>query len=504
MRSNIYKNCKRLLLVILGFLLIIVCFIENKDNFDEIDYSSLVYNDKFVVGVVSNNNYGVYDKNNQFYYFSKNIFNSTDIHIVSPYEVKYSIQKISDDEYYIYIYSDRFFQERVIKLLDNSIISIVDFRKLNDFSNTNFNLLNVYKREERNILFQIMDNDTYEHFSGLDNFSSAANLRVRGSSSTLFPKKSFKLEFSSKKALLGMASDDDWILDALYMDKSKIRNMLSYDLWNEVNDNQSINNDLHGQFVEVFINNEYDGLFVLKQKVGKGMLNVSKDGFLAKAVNHINDDYISEFMSADLNINNDNCKFVLGNLELKYCTDDSLKVFVDRINTYYNDFNYDNVISDFDIKSYINYYTFISFISGVDNVSKNLYYSLVDVNSKLFITPWDMDLTWGLDWTNSNKMYSIFSMDLSSDINWLNSKIINNMDEMTVSLMKKRYWELRKNVITMDNINSYLDSYKNTLVNSGAAQRDSDRWYQYDVEYEIEQIREWARKRIDFLDEYFK
>ena len=122
MRSNIYKNCKRLLLVILGFLLIIVCFIENKDNFDEIDYSSLVYNDKFVVGVVSNNNYGVYDKNNQFYYFSKNIFNSTDIHIVSPYEVKYSIQKISDDEYYIYIYSDRFFQERVIKILDNSII----------------------------------------------------------------------------------------------------------------------------------------------------------------------------------------------------------------------------------------------------------------------------------------------------------------------------------------------------------------------------------------------
>ena len=56
----------------------------------------------------------------------------------------------------------------------------------------------------------------------------------------------------------------------------------------------------------------------------------------------------------------------------------------------------------------------------------------------------------------------------------------------------------------MDTINGYLDSYKELLVNSGAAKRDSERWYEYDVEFEIEQIREWARRRIEFLDEYFK
>ena len=55
----------------------------------------------------------------------------------------------------------------------------------------------------------------------------------------------------------------------------------------------------------------------------------------------------------------------------------------------------------------------------------------------------------------------------------------------------------------MDTINSYLDSYKELLVNSGAASRDSERWYEYDVENEIETIREWAGRRIQFLDEYF-
>ena len=57
--------------------------------------------------------------------------------------------------------------------------------------------------------------------------------------------------------------------DALYVDKSKIRNIFSYNLWNTINDNQSDNNDLNGDFVEVFIKNEYYGLYVLKNKVNK-------------------------------------------------------------------------------------------------------------------------------------------------------------------------------------------------------------------------------------------
>ena len=138
-----------------------------------------------------------------------------------------------------------------------------------------------------------------------------------------------------------------------------------------------------------------------------------------------------------------------------------------------------------------------------DNDFKNLYLSMYDKDSRIIITPWDMDLTWGLKWNDFNDIHSIFSINDSQNRNWLDDSLFVDENDYTMVLIKKRYWELRKKVITMDTINSYLNSYEELLINSGAAERDSEKWYQYDVQYEIENIREWANHRINFLDEYF-
>ena len=492
------------ILVIILFFLGLFSFFNFNFYGENINFSNYIESNDFVAGISSNGNYGAYDKNSHTYYFSKNVFDLHKIHIESSYKTKYKINQISDDEYNIYIYSAKYFQKRTIKLLNNSIISIDYFDELGKHEPPNFNNLNIYDRQDINIVFRIMDNDYKKRFYNSNNFVEPAVLRVRGASSTLFPKKSFKIELSKKKSLLGMNEDDDWVLDALFMDKSKVRNLLSYSLWNRINDNQNINNDLSGEFVEVFIDNEYDGLFVLKQKVGKKSVNVSDTGFLAKSVNHMTDNYLSELISPDIKFVDNGCKFVYGNLEMKYCTVDSLVNFKNKIRSYYGDNEFYTVDSNFDLNNYLNYYAFISFISGVDNVTKNLYFSMIDSSSKIIITPWDLDLTWGLDWANTGELHSNFDMNLSANYEWLETNIISKFDEQTLSLLKQRYWELRKDVITVNTINGYLNSYKELLVDSGAASRDSERWYEYDVEYEIEQIREWASRRIQFLDEYFK
>ncbi len=491
----------------LFFLALVFFFVFFVDVYSsqKVDFSVLSENNEFVVGISSNNLYAAYDKNTLNYYFSKNLFNSKRINIESPYKVGYELKKVSDNEYTIFIFSDKYFQERTIKLLDSSIISINVPILLDDVMiNNDVNEFNVYDRKVVGASFQIMTTDFFGTVSRSGFFNSAINLRVRGSSSTLFPKKSFKVEFPSKKSFFGMNMDDDWILDALYTDKSKIRNKLSYNLWNDINDNQSISNDLNGEYVEVFINNEYDGLFVLKQKVGRDILKISENGFLAKSINHVTDDIIIDLSSKKVRLMDDDYTCLYGNLELKNYTDESLEKFSSAITKYYTDFSFSSLSSDFDITNYLNYYIFVSLISGDDNVSKNLYYSMSNVNSKIIITPWDLDLTWGLFWSSSSELHSKFSMESSYDIDWMNNKITKNIDEQTFSLMKKRYWELRRDVITMDTINGYLDSYKEMLITSGAAERDSERWYNYDIEFEIEQIREWARRRIEFLDGYFK
>ena len=287
--------------------------------------------------------------------------------------------------------------------------------------------------------------------------------------------------------------------------QSKIRNKFSSDIWNLINNNQSIDNDLFGEFVEVFIDDNYCGLYVLKEKVNKKNLSVSNDGLLAKSIAHV-DDYIkNDFMTKNLSDVFVKDGSFLGNFEIKQHSKSSLDSFYSKLSGFYSsEYLFDTIDSTFDLKNFLNYRIFLLLTYGDDNFTKNQYLSMSKNDSKIFITPWDMDLTWGLDWSDGGNLHSIFSMESSSDEEWLNSKIIGKLDDKTLSLLKQRYWELRKDVITMDTINGYLNSYKELLVASGAARRDSERWYEYDVEFEIEQIREWASRRIQFLDEYFK
>jgi len=64
-------------------------------------------------------------------------------------------------------------------------------------------------------------------------FDSTAKIHVRGGISRWFPKKSYTLKFVGENgenkdiALLGMRKDSDWILDAMYIDRARMRNRVS-------------------------------------------------------------------------------------------------------------------------------------------------------------------------------------------------------------------------------------------------------------------------------------
>ena len=64
-----------------------------------------------------------------------------------------------------------------------------------------------------------------------------AKVKWRGATSLRLPKKSFglKLTDGTEKMdlpLLGMRSDNNWILDAAAFDRSRMRNIVSFELWN--------------------------------------------------------------------------------------------------------------------------------------------------------------------------------------------------------------------------------------------------------------------------------
>lgn len=67
-------------------------------------------------------------------------------------------------------------------------------------------------------------------------FDGDIGIEIRGSSSQMFPKKSFGLETRDSlrngldTSLLGMPAESDWILNANFTDKSFMRNVLSYEM----------------------------------------------------------------------------------------------------------------------------------------------------------------------------------------------------------------------------------------------------------------------------------
>ena len=100
-------------------------------------------------------------------------------------------------------------------------------------------------------------------------------VRGRGNSSFKMPKYGLKLEFKDKVKLFGMPKNRDWALIANYGDKTHLRNYMITRLseWLGAKYTPRM------QFVEVYLNRKYMGLYLLSEtiKVAKNRVNIDEN-----------------------------------------------------------------------------------------------------------------------------------------------------------------------------------------------------------------------------------
>lgn len=102
-------------------------------------------------------------------------------------------------------------------------------------------------------------------------YSGKIGIEQRGSSSRqLFPKKPYGIELrdptgqtSVNASLLGMPAESDWVMNAVYNDKTLIREALTYDL------NRKISSVYTPRFryCELVLNGKYEGIYILFEKI---------------------------------------------------------------------------------------------------------------------------------------------------------------------------------------------------------------------------------------------
>ncbi len=110
--------------------------------------------------------------------------------------------------------------------------------------------------------------------------NTVADIRGRGNSSWAWDKKPYKLKFKDKIDLFGHGKAKKWTLIANYCDYSLSRNYIVYSLAAQFSELSKTTTDV--QFVDVYLNGRYDGVYTVCEQVETGSNRVDIEDDLEK------------------------------------------------------------------------------------------------------------------------------------------------------------------------------------------------------------------------------
>lgn len=348
-------------------------------------------------------------------------------------------------------------------------------------------------------------------------------------------KRNYKIKFDHDVRFFGLRSDNDWILDAGQPDVFRMRNRMAMDVWNKMarkpyyaDRKPNARNGVRGRMVEVFLNNEYRGIYNMSECMDRKQLKLNKTdeetgsihGCLYKGVSFEKTGMFNYFGQYD------NTKDTFYGYEMKYPDiDDSDTVdwapLVAANNFALNSSNVrflQHVEEYFDIPVLVDYNIFFNVVNAVDNTGKNMYWALYDKDSTqcLTPTPWDLDATFGQRWGGklvveiAEGFFNSPEFKLDFEL-MLTYRFFRDNALDYVGQLNERYRQLRQpgQPLYTDSILAIVDYYYSQVKNSGAARRemakwsgDSDVWgdvIDFDAEYQY--IRDWVKRRMDFIDQ---
>lgn len=113
----------------------------------------------------------------------------------------------------------------------------------------------------------------WEDSTGKMQIKKNIKLRYRGNSSLKYPKKNFSVKFKNGTSLFGLPKNKRWKLNAEYIDKTFLRNKVSYDLFRAFSPG---NFAPEIRYCVVYLNDEYNGIYTLTQSVDADNLGLDK------------------------------------------------------------------------------------------------------------------------------------------------------------------------------------------------------------------------------------
>jgi CotH kinase protein/Secretion system C-terminal sorting domain len=375
-------------------------------------------------------------------------------------------------------------------------------------------------------------------------YNGYVGIEIRGSFSATLPQKPYGFETrdslgnNNNVPIMNMPAENDWVLIANYNDKVFMRNTLAFDLFANMGHYQP-----HTRICEVVVNGEYEGIYVLteKIKVDKNRVDISKLTAADTSGNNLTGGYIikvdnTDGSGTDFWNSTDQAFDRPGSYPYFVYTYPKPADIVDQQKKYIQGFvsKIDSILKSpnwadptngyrkyFDVESFVDYFIVGEVSRNVDTYKKSAYFykNKDSKDVRLHAGPiWDFDWAWkninecevnaidGSGWT-----YLISSVCQSYPIppGWMNKFL---QDTNFTNELHTRFSLLRQTILSETTLNHYVDSI-HTLVNE-AQVRHYQRWPilginvgtpEVDAEPttfdgEIAKFKNWISTRLNWLD----
>ena len=347
------------------------------------------------------------------------------------------------------------------------------------------------------------------------------DVRWRGATTLARPKKSYAVKLKDAKgeklnhSFLGLRSDNSWILDAMSIDKARMRNRISTDLWNDFSTASYIRafeptalNGTRGQFVEVFYNHRYQGVYCMTEKIDRKQLQLRKfkNGQM-RGVLYKTNKWNTLVATSPIP---SNAQSIWNGIEISYPNlEDGEPVDWSPL-LQIMDFLTNSSASELrrelpqriDLDVWRDYFLFIELLLAEDNDCKNqcvYFYDATNSSSLFGIAPWDLDHSWGRDYQGNaleaNKNFLLYNRVHTCLRTYYGS----------YNYVKERYQELRTNELRTDSLKARFHRVFQLYRENQVDEREELRWngqddIVLDFDAEEEYIQQWIDQRLAYLD----
>ncbi len=370
--------------------------------------------------------------------------------------------------------------------------------------------------------------DPFNHFDG------RIEIEIRGSSSQGFPKKNYRIEIQDETgmnldtALLGMPSENDWVLHGPFSDKSLIRNDLTYYMGRKMGRYAP-----RTRFVELMINQDYQGVYVLMESIKRDSNRVDISNLKPTDIagDQLTGGYIFKVDRADpqgggwysdYETDGQNAYYQLvypKPTEVMPQQFEYIKNTVKNFESTVISGNVNDPLSGFatiaDEMSFVDFLLMNEVSNNVDGyrLSTYFYKEKITKGGKIVSGPlWDFNLAFGNadyceGWSTTVWAYK-FNDRCGSGVPFYWKKLMSS--ERFISMVKDRWATLREGPFHLDSLYQYIDGRADYL--SEAQVRNFERWnilgnYVWPNAYvgntyqdEIDYLKNWLFQRVVFLD----